>query len=775
MTEIKNQNTISFFDASYKNRIKFIKNTEIEKIIKTILLNEKNDTIEIDNMFNNPNNIFSNKKDFLKMIESFCMFLTNKCMKINNFDEFITNIYACFNRNLFLVDNITIPKCVIFMVFNDNKKTWDYINEITFGREIYEDGIMIIEIIFDIIKNIIQEYFLYDDFEIRNEDFRNTLFKNIIDNHCKISKMEKTNELYYSIFDLIKGNFIPRNKTLEILIEILKEKDLFFSEISNLHKKIEIGLDLLKNNLVISRKKTNIFQNLVFNRKIMNFEPHIELLKNINRIYPNLIPLKNNKVFDLKNKLKRNRTFKDYFSYKIERDYIPNNEKKTEFEIMLEDYFKYEDGDGEIHLDKEKFNCFKQCIGYSLTSSIEHKKLFILLGDTNTGKSTLFNLIQKAFNDFHIISSVSQDIFIEGNKSHIKSCYEKLDEGVNLGYCSEFKNEQILNEINIKPLTGFDQITYRPFYKTNKDFYNITKLFIFSNEMPKFNVVDNAIIDRLLFIPFNYDFKKHSTNDDKEKLEDFMDNHHDEKFSVFIDWMHEYIKNNRKIEIPKSLEDFKNEIRKEKNPLIDFIEKLETTFTKEELLNMKKSKRDEEYKNLNIITGEQFYDLYLIYCDKYKFHDKSSKQTFFKNTEKELENYIAKNQFRLEKKRISKLYGIKYNELFIYSNNTGFINIEEDEEDNDDEDEYDGNQKGIYKYQDIEDIEDDEYIEEKKEEPEEKKDEKVEEKEKFIDVDIDDDEFLKPVISKEEIKSSCKNTGYNFIDVDMDDEEFFNI
>ena len=43
---------------------------------------------------------------------------------------------------------------------------------------------------------------------------------------------------------------------------------------------------------------------------------------------------------------------------------------------MIEDYFKYVDENGEIHLDKEKFNCFKQCLGYSLTPT--QKNVYIV-------------------------------------------------------------------------------------------------------------------------------------------------------------------------------------------------------------------------------------------------------------------------------------------------------------------------------------------------------------------------------------------------------------
>ena len=129
--------------------------------------------------------------------------------------------------------------------------------------------------------------------------------------------------------------------------------------------------------------------------------------------------------------------------------------------------------------------------------------MFILLGPTNTDKSTLFNLIQIAFDNTNIINSVSPDIFIKNNNSNIKSCYKNLEKGLNCGFCSEFKNTQSINSKNIKELTGMD-----------KSFNNITKLFIFTNYMPTFNNVDEALLDRLLFIPFNYDFKKYSSEND---------------------------------------------------------------------------------------------------------------------------------------------------------------------------------------------------------------------------------------------------------------------
>ena len=58
------------------------------------------------------------------------------------------------------------------------------------------------------------------------------------------------------------------------------------------------------------------------------------------------------------------------------------------------------------------------------------------------------------------------------------------------------------------------------------------KLWILSNEIPEFNLNDQALLERLLFIPFNYNFSKYSSKNDKEKLNEFMKEHHDKKIDI---------------------------------------------------------------------------------------------------------------------------------------------------------------------------------------------------------------------------------------------------
>ena len=127
---------------------------------------------------------------------------------------------------------------------------------------------------------------------------------------------------------------------------IKKFFDEYFDEpIQHIEQKFTEESDITKN---VLKKLVNIFIH------IMNKS------KQVNIVYNNCIPIKNNKIFNMKNKTIENRSFNHYFSYKLNRNYIEKSDKKREFEILLEDYFKYFDEETkEIKMYYEKYKTFK--------------------------------------------------------------------------------------------------------------------------------------------------------------------------------------------------------------------------------------------------------------------------------------------------------------------------------------------------------------------------------------------------------------------------------
>lgn len=583
--------------------------------------------------------------------------------KVVNFDNNIyCEVYKYFSKNFLLLGEYNN------YIYNEKTKLW-IITNITnqVGYHIHEISIRLIE---GFCINFMKEI---TEFDFYNKEFAdNILFpkvlNGIIDNEiASIESSKKKDEDKKALIKNLKKAKRSTNFQYD-LIPCLND----FGLLGNVKDK----MDKITNNITKSIKKASkitkssvpneIYKLFIQDYKHNNMSLYKVKIEEMNKIpkYKYCFPLsynyclgekyRCNGILDVENMVETERHYHHSFTYSLERCYIKDSPEKREFKLLLEDYFKYEDVDGTIKLDEEVYACFRKAIGYGLTSDVSLKKIFILLGDSDTGKSSLFNFINKAFDNNQIVSSVSSDILIQGNKSHIKSCYEKLDKGLNLGYLSELKDNQKFNDDSLKSLSGEDDITYRPFGKTDKSFKNRTKLFIFTNEIPNFCCVSNAFIKRLVFFPFRYDFSKHATKEDRIRKNKFEERFHDEKFSVFVDWIKEFL-DDPTLSIPDVMDDFKKQIEQDKNPLQDFIDSLTITMNQDqlnELFKKDKKERDEVFYNGQLATSKIIYDWYKIHAENDGVKNIYSKRTFINRLKNSIiPNISAKNVIRIGEER----------------------------------------------------------------------------------------------------------------------------
>jgi phage/plasmid-associated DNA primase len=75
-----------------------------------------------------------------------------------------------------------------------------------------------------------------------------------------------------------------------------------------------------------------------------------------------------------------------------------------------------------------------------------------------------------------------------------------------LGYTTEFKEEDELNETNLKAITGKDFMNVRGIQRTDESLETTSNLAIITNELPSFKVEQAILCDRLIVIPFNAQF-----------------------------------------------------------------------------------------------------------------------------------------------------------------------------------------------------------------------------------------------------------------------------
>ena len=392
---------------------------------------------------------------------------------------------------------------------------------------------------------------------------------------------------------------------------------------------------------------------LLLARHITLGQPMNSFLDKVNR-NPHLLPIAGGKCVDLKKKIVVDRVQSHYFTYYIKQDLtqeqLDSSEGIEEIDQFMSDYFVKECKDsGELVHDEEMFKEMKKILGYSITAENNQKYLYIITGPSNGGKSSFFNLVGNAFDTVEMVSSISEKVFIEKkDTSHIQDEFQMLEGGLRMGYASEFKENHVLNSMNIKRLTGGDPITYRPFGGTSIRFINVAKLFIFTNEVPKFNTTDDALLQRLVMIPFINIFEK--TEENRNKVEG-MFRKRKEMMLWLIEQSYTYYKDpNFNFDID-GMRMIKAEETERNDPLAEFIGLFEEVSDINEIY--KDDKKREE-----LLTADELYNEYELFSMAHK-GEELSKKRFQRILYLTFPNRIKVDYVSTSKGRVRCLYGYK--------------------------------------------------------------------------------------------------------------------
>lgn len=203
----------------------------------------------------------------------------------------------------------------------------------------------------------------------------------------------------------------------------------------------------------------------------------------------------NNLTYDLAKGESREHRREDMQSRHFDYDYNPDGSQEK-WNAFLEDFT---DGDEAM----EAFLC--RCAGYSLTQSIRHQVLFMLLGDGSTGKSTFVETL----------------LSVLGDKGEVLNCDAILDHGTaitipndlaGLGTASFISMPEIpqgkkINEEALKRITGGDTLSVR--FMRGEFFKMIIhgKIWMTLNQFMKVRGQDEGIWRRLMVIPCNHVFE----------------------------------------------------------------------------------------------------------------------------------------------------------------------------------------------------------------------------------------------------------------------------
>lgn len=150
----------------------------------------------------------------------------------------------------------------------------------------------------------------------------------------------------------------------------------------------------------------------------------------------------------------------------------------------------------EVVPDSDNRLLVQEMLGYSITSLNNAKKVFILEGRGDTGKSTFLNLIEDMLGKENISNVMLQKI---GDRFNTAQLYGKV-----ANIFADLPNVPLTENSIFKALTGGDKIQGERKGQDPFEFYNKAKLIFSCNELPaNYGDRSDAFYNRLIIIPFD--------------------------------------------------------------------------------------------------------------------------------------------------------------------------------------------------------------------------------------------------------------------------------
>lgn len=337
---------------------------------------------------------------------------------------------------------------------------------------------------------------------------------------------------------------------------------------------------------------TNISNILKFLKPLLN-DDDFDKIKDIN---PNLLSCKNG-VVELKTGTLRNCLPEDNMTKAIDVCYDEHADD-TDFDNFVKDITSSETGE-----DEDLYNYVRWAVGYALQGNPIHKIFFIFYGEKGyNGKSLFLNTIKNVLGFYAVTMDKSVVVSSPSKTAGSHSTELCQLENSRYGILSETKEDDIINDVQIKTLTGVtDKLSIREIYGKQKEFSPQFVPFISSNHKLKINLKDRAMYERLALIPFRLSYVENP--DPKKSHERKGDVHLPEKLDKnkegILNWIVKcslYYHNTVDIKLPKVVSDAKDEYRREMDDYADFIAReLEFTENPSDVLELGEIVR--AYKN----------------------------------------------------------------------------------------------------------------------------------------------------------------------------------
>lgn len=185
----------------------------------------------------------------------------------------------------------------------------------------------------------------------------------------------------------------------------------------------------------------------------------------------------------------------------------------------------------ETSLGVDQYECLLRIIGYVLSSLTKGRKAFVFFGKGRTGKSTLLNVLEAVIGDGFVSHQPFYTMSNERSKAHYP--------GMRANICRETSTKINRQEEGFKSLVSCEFNTGAEKYQRQCDFIATLSFVFAGNTDLGFGVLDDAILDRLVYLMFTKEIQEADIDLD---LESKLLDERDVIFSLALDSLKGLIK-----------------------------------------------------------------------------------------------------------------------------------------------------------------------------------------------------------------------------------------
>jgi phage/plasmid-associated DNA primase len=181
------------------------------------------------------------------------------------------------------------------------------------------------------------------------------------------------------------------------------------------------------------------------------------------------------------------------------KEVLPYTKKQVR-DLPVEYFWKFMRGNFK---DENTLETFMYCLSL-IASRKQYKYGPFLIGGKNTGKSTTIKMIEGVYK--YLIGTMEAEVLVPKGKTFSTgngpTPYLAQLDGLGASIISETEEGATLNAGLWKKLTGGDKIPARGLNEAPKSFVNTAQIIISTNVLPRFDKHDEAILTRMIVIPF---------------------------------------------------------------------------------------------------------------------------------------------------------------------------------------------------------------------------------------------------------------------------------